>query len=150
MPKFIMDETIHSEKVVTARLGTTTNRFNDADKDKAIKLTADSAYTLAADGDEIEGFVSSISTGGTYDGFTLGGVVSTGYKKVQAEGTVAVGDYVVAGTPTALNSPLVGKQKVKKAADQAVAKAGAFPWRVVSLGEAGTGASGTLVLIERV
>ena len=157
MPKFIMSETIHSEKVKTARLGTTGagNQFADADVGKAVKLSGDSAYVLCAAGDPIEGVVSSVNLG-LYDGFSIGGVVSTGYKAVTFDGlqatpgtgTVAVGDYVVTGTVVARGTALSTPLKVTKATDQAAAKAAPFKARVVSLGAAGTGAVGTVGIVE--
>jgi hypothetical protein len=152
MAKFLMDETIHSEKVTTSRLGGTgAAKFTDAENGKAVKLGAESQYDLTADGNSIEGFVSSISSGPTYDGFALGGVVSTGTKRVLVSGaTVAVGDYVVSAAPVALGTKLATYAPVKKAADQAIAAAAPFKWRVVSRGSAGTGVAGTTVLIERV
>jgi hypothetical protein len=152
MAKFLMAETIHSEKVTTARLGTAANaggRLVDADAGKAVKLAGESRFALCSADDAIEGFVSSVSTG-TYDGYSLGGVVSTGTKAVTFDGAAAIGDYVVAGAVTAAGTKLPGPVKVKVAADQEVAAAAPFKWRVVSLGTAGTGNSGTTGLIERV
>lgn len=152
MAKFLMGETIHSQPVATVRLGTAANaggRLVDADVGKAVKLLGESRYGLATAADAIEGFVSSVSTG-TYDGYSLGGVISTGTKAVTFDGSVAIGDYVVTGAVTAAGTALSGPVKVKKAADQAVAAAAPFKWRVVSLGTAGTGATGTTGLIERV
>lgn len=152
MAKFLMDETIHSEKVTTARMGGSgANKFTDAENGKAVILAAESQYGLTADGSAIEGFVSSVNSGATYDGFAVGGVVATGTKRVLVSGaTLAVGDYVVSAAPVALGTKLTTYAPVKKAADQAVAAAAPFKWRVVSRGAAGTGAAGTWVLIERV
>src|SRR5574340_43322 len=170
--KFQMTETIHSEKVRTARLGTTGagNQYDDKEVGKALKLSGDSAYVLCAAGDPIEGIVSSVNLG-LYDGFSIGGVVSTGYKEVTFDGlqatagtgTVAVGDFVVTGTVVAKGTALTAPLKVTKATQQpGITEAGAvtdvndqlkvalFAWRVVSLGAAGTGAVGTTGIIERV
>ena len=154
MPKFIMEETIHSEKVVTARLGQTSAKFADADVGKPVKLTADSRYELCALGDAIQGVVTSVN-GGTYDGYSIGGVVSKGYKYVTFDGTQAagtgsltVGTYVVAAAPPALGTALTAPLKVRSATDQAAAAAAPFKARIVSLGSAGTGAVGTVGLIE--
>lgn len=170
--KFRMTETIHSEKVRTARLGTTGagNQYDDKEVGKALKLSGDSAYVLCAAGDPIEGIVSSVNLG-LYDGFSIGGVVSTGYKEVTFDGlqatagtgTVAVGDFVVTGTVVAKGTALTAPLKVTKATQQpGITEAGAvtdvndqlkvalFAWRVVSLGAAGTGAVGTTGIIERV
>lgn len=154
--KFQITETIHSEKVKTVRLGQTgaANLYSDKEVGKAVKLTAESRYELCAMGDVIEGVISSVNLG-TYDGYTVGGIVGTGYKEVtfdgsQAAGTgaIAVGDYVVVGTVVAKDTALSGPLKVRKATDQAAAKAAPFVARVVSLGSAGTGNVGTVGVIE--
>lgn len=82
MAKFLMTETIHSEKIVTARLGQsgTANVYTDKEAGKAVKLTADSRYELCALGDAVEGVISSVNVG-TYDGYSLGGVVGGVTKK---------------------------------------------------------------------
>lgn len=171
--KFQIVETIHSEKVKTARLGTAADangRYSDKEVGKAVKLVGESRYALAAAGDPIEGVISSVN-GGTYDGFSVGGVVSTGYKEVTFDGlqatpgtgVVAVGDYVVCGTVVAKDTALTGPLKVCKATMQPgvteaavvgdvndMLKVAMHAWRVVSLGAAGTGAVGTTGVIERV
>ena len=152
MAKFQISETIHSEKVHTVRLGTTGagNQYGYEENGKAVKLSADSRYVLAAAGDTIEGIVSSSNypEQGTVDGYSIGGIFRTGYKEVTFGGVVAVGDYVVVGTVTAKGTALTGPLRVTKAADQAVAKAAPFKARVVSLGSAGTGAVGTVGVVE--
>ena len=156
MAKFFMVETIHSEKVITARLGQTGagNGFNDNDAAKPVKLTADSRYELCVLGDAVEGIVSSVNVG-TFDGYAIGGVVTKGFKEVTFDGTQAagtgaltVGVYVVVGTPVARNTALTEPMRVRSATDQAAAKTAPFKARVVALGSAGTGAVGTTGLIE--
>lgn len=155
--KFRISETIHSEKVKTVRLGTAANaggRYGDADVGKAVKLVGESRYALCAAADPIEGFISSVNLG-TQDGFSTGGIISTGYKEVtfdgsQADGTgaIAVGDYVLCGAVTAAGTALAEPMKVRKATNQATAAGNPFKARVVSLGDAGTGAVGTVGVIE--
>lgn len=155
--KFRISETIHSEKVKTVRLGTAADvggRYGDADVGKAVKLVGESRYALCAAGDQIEGFISSVNLG-TQDGFSVGGIVSTGYKEVtldgiQLDGTgaIAVGDYVVCGAVSAAGTALNAPLKVRKATEQGDAASGAHKARVVSLGDAGTGAVGTVGVIE--
>jgi hypothetical protein len=152
MAKFLIDETIHSEKVLTVRLGgnTAPARFTDADVGKPVKLVGESAYALPAAADPIEGFVSSINSGPTYDGFAVGGIYNTGYKRVTVVGaTLAIGDFVVAAAPTALNTKLAAYAQVQQVAP-ATAATHAYKWRVVSLGTTGTGVAGSWVVIERV
>ena len=152
MAKFQISETIHSEKVHTVRLGATGagNQYGYEENGKAVKLSGDSTYVLAAAGDTIEGIVSSSNypEQGTVDGYSIGGIFRTGYKEVTFTSVVAVGDYVVVGTVTAKGTALTGPLRVTKATDQAVAKAAPFKARVVSLGSAGTGAVGTVGVVE--
>lgn len=152
MAKFQISETIHSEKVHTVRLGATGagNQYGYEENGKAVKLSGDSTYVLAAAGDTIEGIVSSSNypEQGTVDGYSIGGIFRTGYKEVTFNGVVAVGDYVVVGTVVAKGTALTGPLRVTKATDQAVAKAAPFKARVVSLGSAGTGAVGTVGVVE--
>ena len=160
MAKFLMVETIHSQPVDTVRLGTTGAPLKTVDIGKAVKLIAESNYGLCAAGDTIEGFITSSQwdSQGTVDSFAIGGIVKSGTKAVTFDGlqatpgtgTVAVGDYVVCGTVVAAGTQIAwpAQMKVTKATDQAVAKAAPFKARVVSLGTAGTGAVGTVGLIE--
>ena len=109
---------------------------------------------LAAAGDTIEGIISSSNypEQGTVDGFSIGGIYRTGYKEVTFDGlqatpgtgVVAIGDYVVTGTVTAKGTALPGVLKVTKA----TAQTAPFKARVVSLGKAGTGAVGTVGVVE--
>lgn len=158
--KFEITETIHSEKVKTVRLadGTNTasaaNTYLDTEKGKAVKLSADSRYVLCAMGDAIEGVITSINLG-RFDDYSIGGIVSTGYKEVMFDGTqaagtgaIAIGTYVVAGTITAKGTAQTTALKVRSATDQAAAKAAPFKARVVSLGSVGTGAVGTVGVVE--
>lgn len=157
MAKFLITPTIYSEKVITARIGANAagTRANDYDVGKFVKLGGDSNYVLVSSADAIEGVVTSVETG-VYDGYSLGGVVSKGFVDVTANGlqatagtgTIAVGDYVLATAPAAIQTADASPRKVVKATDQAAAKAAPFKARVVSLGSAGTGAVGTTIVIE--
>lgn len=184
--KLLITETIHSEKVQTVRLAAGTNTANAAntydqkEQGKIVKYAGESRYALAAAGDPIEGFITTVE-GGRMDDYSWGGIVKTGVKEVTFDGdeatpgtgTVAVGDYVVCGTVVAKGTALTAPAKVCKATNQpgatvtsadnlvasinaALAKVndqtinGIYAWRVVSLGSAGTGAVGTTGMIERV
>lgn len=157
MAKFTITPTIHTEKVLTVRLGgnALATRFNDSDVGKPVKLAAESQYSLCAAGDAIEGIVTSYDAT-LYDSFVLGGIVKSGYANAvaggsQAAGTgaIAVGDYVLAAAPSAVQTALATTYlKVVKATDQAAAATAAFKARVVSLGTAGSGAVGTNIVIE--
>lgn len=136
--------------------------YSDKEIGKIVKLSADSRYQLAAVGDEIEAFVLSTEPA-TIDGFCLGTIVDKRgitYKKVTLDGlqatpgtgTVAVGDYVVTGTPVAKGTALGEPPRVCKRTDPttvAGALASTFRWRVVAIfGTSGT--VGTPALIEPV
>lgn len=173
MPKFIFTQLVDArDRVYTARCGAGTgaaNQWDDKEVGKFVKLAADSRYDLCAVGNPIQGIVSAVETG-TQDNYTIGSVRVTGRVEVTFDGlqatpgtgTIAVGDFVVCGTPVAKGTALSAPAKVCKATQQpGVTEAGAvgdvndqlavamFPWRVVSLGSAGTGAVGTVGIIER-
>lgn len=173
MPKFLIQETTNSGRSAkTVRLGAgtgTSNNWTSAEAGKIVKLGADNRYVAAVAGDAIEGFVAAVENA-TQDGYTIGSIIDEGYKEVTFDGlqatpgtgTIAAGDYVVAGTVVAKGTALTGPVKVTKATVQigavpadltaagAQIKASMFAWRVVSLGTAGTGAVGTTGTIERV
>lgn len=173
--KFKMTETvgIGNDKVITARLGsggifaTPANAYTDKEIGKFVKMSGDSAFSLCAVGDPIEGYISAVETY-TADDFSIGTVTKSGRKRVlldgsQAAGTgsIAIGDYVVCGTPVAQGTGLTitTPPKVRKATNQpgAVpadltaagqqAKNAIYPWRLVSYDNAG--AVGDFGVIER-
>lgn len=163
------------------RLGQTNAKFLPGlDEGKFVKLTADSRYELCAAGNPIEGVVLSVDNA-TSAGYAVGSVYESGRMFALADGleatpgtgTIAVGDYVVCGTPTALGTALSSFPKVCKATNQpgatvttadnvvgninaAIAKVvsaqanAMFAWRVVSLYTGGVGTVGATVVIERV
>ena len=91
------------------------------------------------------------------NGYSIGGITKSdlrwatadGIQATPGTGTIAVGDYVLAGTATAKGTALTAHAKVVKATTQANVKASPYSWRVVSLGPVGTGAVGTNIVIER-
>lgn len=175
MAKFTMHEMATSGEVVTARVCDGTgagNAYSDADVGKFVKLAGDSRYAMCAVGDAIEGRVSSIEVG-SQDGFSIGGVVTEmplmecvadGLVATPGTGTLAIGDYVVCGTVVAKGTALANYRagRVCQASilaatlNNAAAFTGAanakshFVWRVVSLGQVGTGAVGTAIVIQSV
>ena len=179
MAKFKMTELVTEGGSQTARLGTagSANRYTDTEVGKAVKLSGDSAYVLAAAGDKIEGFVRAMEVA-SLDDFSIGtvqfedrkSVVLDGDEATPGTGTVAIGDYVVVGTVVAKGTALSADCKVTKATNQpfaavttadnvagninaAIAKVtdasknATFAWRVVSA--SGT-AVGSTAVIERV
>ena len=131
------------------------NNLDEKEVGKPVKLVAESRYDLCAAGNEIEGFITSVELA-TSAGFSVGGILQEGrvfvtFDGLQATpgtGVVAIGDYVVAGTPVAKGTALTVYPKVCKAT--AAGNTLNFKWRVESLGSAGTGAVGTTGVIARV
>ncbi|MCP3024962.1 hypothetical protein [Cupriavidus basilensis] len=153
---FLMQETAPAPVAKTARLGagnTANDRFDEKEIGKFVKLVAESRYDLCAVGNEIEGHIVALEEA-TQGGFTIGSVQDRARKYVTFDGlqatpgtgVIAVGDYVVAGTVTAKGTRLSNYARVCKATSQT---GQTYKWRVVSLGPVGTGAVGTVGLIER-
>lgn len=168
---FIMPVAV-SEDARAVRLGAGTGSSNNLsylDNGKLVKLVGESRYDLCAAGDLIEAQITSIEPA-TSGGYTIGGIISEdmiyavadGLQATAGTGAIAVGDYVVAGTITAKGTALTSYPKVCKATVQpgdvpaSLTAAGAqvlaslHAWRVVSLGNVGTGAVGTVIVIEPV
>lgn len=173
------------------RLGisaTTGENLSLVDKWKLVKFgTTTDAYQLVAAGDLFDGAITSVEPA-TSGGWSIGGinksdkmtVLADGLQATPGTGTIAAGDYVVAGTVTAKGTALPSYVKVCKATVQpttaivstvatadtaaavkvaldavlvtaaAVAAGTLKAWKVVSLGTAGTGAVGTVIVIERI
>jgi hypothetical protein len=173
MAKFKMKELVGVEGI-TARLGvgsvnsTPANAYTDKEVGKFVKLSGTDAYVLCVVGDPIQASIAAVETY-TADDFSLGTVSPGGRRRVlldgsQAAGTgsIAIGDYVVTGTPVALGTALTltTPAKVRKATNQPGAvpadltAAGQqalnsiYAWRLVSFDNAG--AVGDFGVIERV
>jgi len=157
--------TVPQEAARTVRLGAQGSAFADTEEGKLVKLAAESEYDLCAAGDPIEAVVASVDNA-TAGGFKIGSIydegtifaTADGAQATPGTGTLAIGDYVVCGTVSAIGTALTTYPKVTKATDQpggaaysqAAAKTAMFAWRVESLGSVGTGAVGTTVVIRRV
>lgn len=152
MTVFRFDETVPLPPgaIIAAALGTTGTVWSDKEVGKAVKLTADSTYGAVADGDPLEGVVSSIEPGTVNNGYALGGVQRylTGMRltvRNNAATALAIKDFVICtaqaavGTANAQGLPLVKKGVGTEE----------FAWRVVSL-LGGNGAQNTNVLVEAV
>lgn len=164
-----------TEDAVVVRLGagtTTSDNMSTYDEGKLVKQVATDRWDLCAAGDAIDGVISSVEPA-TSGGYSIGGILrgkksnqffnatADGLQATAGTGTLAMGDYVVAGTITAKGTALTAYPKVCKAtiqpgdvpgsltaaAAQVLAMANA--WKVVSL-VTGAGAVGTTVVIERV
>jgi hypothetical protein len=173
MPKFQMGVTLNPYEINdAARLGGNAGAtpLTKNDNGKLLKLAGDSRYDLCAVGDKIEGVCQvAADLVATFDGYVLGSVQKRGRFVAVADGTqaagtgsLAIGDFVVAGTPVALGTAhTLAGPRVRKATNQpgAVpadltaagdqAKVAMFGWRVVAI-LTGTGAVGDTVLVERV
>jgi hypothetical protein len=175
MAKFLMQELILPGDPITARLGAGTgsaNWIDDKEVGKPVKYVAESRYDLCAAGDPIEGRINAVEAA-TMDNYSIGSVQQKGRLQVTFDGlqatpgtgTVTVGGFVVTGTVVAKGTALTAgvPMKVTLATQQpGVTEAGAvtdvndqlkvalYAWRVVSLGSAGTGAVGTVGVVERV
>lgn len=134
--------------VVTAKLGSAAGQnYTDKDVGKPVKMGALSNYVLAADGDEIGGFIDNIDGGPTANGFRVGGVSrpDSGFR-IEAEVADGVatplvfGDLVVCGAQVALGTK--GLPQVKKGTPAI--------WKYQVIQVRTTGAAGTKVLLERV
>jgi len=173
MAKFKLKELIGSQPI-TVRLGagsvysTPANAYTDKEIGKFVKLSGDSAYVLCAVGDPIQAVITGVETYNA-DDFSIGSVDATGRKRVLLDGSeaagtgsIAIGDFVVAGTPVAKDTALTitTPPKVRKATNQPGAVPGdltaagkqalnsIFAWRLVSFDSAG--AVGDFGVIERV
>jgi hypothetical protein len=147
MTTFVFTELVNAPMadIVSSALGANAGaKFSANDVGKLVKLGSANNYVLAADGDQIEGFVVAMMDNTVNDGFSFGSVQKNKRKYAKVGGTVAlaVGDRVVAGVQAALGT--VDALPVVKAGTPAV-----HIWRVIRI-VTGTGAVGDTVLIERV
>ncbi|AUM59606.1 hypothetical protein HOS55_gp004 [Pseudomonas phage PMBT3] len=134
--------------VITTKLGAAAGEnFTDKDIKKIMTMGTVSNFALAADGDEIEGFLDNVDGGPPAGGFRVGGVSrpDTGIR-VEAQvaagaAAVAVKDLVVAGAQLALGTK--GLPQVKKGTPAT------FKYRIMRI-ISGNGGPGSIVLLERV
>jgi hypothetical protein len=134
--------------VITTKLGSAPGQaYTDKDKKKLMTMGTVSNYALAADGDEIEGFLDNVDGGPTAGGFVVGGVSrpDTGFRVEAAvaagAATVAVKDLVVAGAQLPLGTS--GLPQVKKGTPAI------FKYRVMRI-ISGNGGPGSVLVLERV
>lgn len=165
MTAFVFKELVNDPHadVISAALGATaTGEFGSVDVGQAVKMGSANNYVQCADGDEMEGVVVTVEPFTVNDGYSFGSVQRN--KRVVAQvaanegGTVAVGAFVVCGTPVALGTAN-GMPQVKNGT--AASQAGGAPyaytertpnthmWKCIRV-VTGTGAAGDKVLLERV
>lgn len=159
MSTFKFSEVVNSPLalIITAALGASAGAtLTTKDIGKTLKLNADSTYAPCAEGDHIEGFLSSVNSDGTVNsGYNLGGVQRNREVEVVVavgSATCTLGSLVVAGAPLAVGTE--GKGRVKKQtiptdAATLVSAYGKPVWRVCAI-LSGTGVAGDRVLIEKV
>lgn len=165
---------IIAHTAINTRLGAddlAANRYTQVERQKFVKLAADSRHVLAALGDPIEAQIYSVDAapsdlGGSFGSFVRLEwlyVLADGLQATPGVGNLAVGDYVVCGTPVPQGTALGkdGYAKVCKATLQPggplanfaevslLQKQMLFAHRVISLDRAATGAPGTRIVIER-
>lgn len=105
MTAFVFTDLVDMRAHYSACLGASAlAKLTDNDIGKPVKLGTVQNYVLCADGDEIEGFVGSISPATYNDGFAFGGVWKEGRIAVQATGAISIGDYVVAAAQAAIGT----------------------------------------------
>lgn len=135
--------------IVRAAIGTQAQGITDSDTGKAVVMGADQNYTLAADGNNIQGFITSVEAYTVNDGFAFGGV-QTGCraKATVGAGTVAVLNAVVASTQedAGVDGDIDHPAKVKASATPTAYDTG---WRCIRI-VSGTGAVGDVVLLEAI
>jgi hypothetical protein len=170
--KFFYTAVLSAMAAITTRLGAQGAPYKDTEIGKLVKGTTESGHVLCAAGDQIKGQIVGVENA-TSDGYGIGSVVTKdrimvtadGLQATPGTGVIALGDQVVCGTVVAKDTALgANYPKVCKAtiqvgttvpadltaatAHMALLASGNI-WRVVSLGEAGTGAVGTVIAIER-
>lgn len=143
----------------SAKLGTGTKAAGgnlvDADVGKPVKLTAAGVYALCADGDNIDGFLDSVSEF-TQDGYSFGTVQTGGRRWVTLSGNCAVGKCVEAADPAAAGTAETSgfgqvsihaghALGVAATVDQSLPFIVSKKWRVIS----GAGTNGTVALVEK-
>lgn len=157
-----------SASLITSRLGAPGAPYGYAEQGKLVKEAGDSQHALCAVGDPITGKIVAMD-GATAAGYGIGTVQRSSCFYATADGSqaagtgnLAIGDFVVAGTPVAQGTALTGPVKVRKATAQPGTLAASFgdaqaqtllllnAWRVVSLTANGGGVPGSVVLVERV
>ena len=134
--------------IVSAALGVdASNKLNDNDIGKPVKLAAANNYVVCANGDEIAGFLVSTEAATVNDGFSSGSVRRNKRMTAQVDaaeiGTAVVGVLVAAGTSAALGT------KDTRPQVEIIAAPAKHLWEVIRV-ISGTGVAGDLVLIERI
>ncbi len=146
MTAFAFTDLVDLKTHYSACLGASAaGKFTNEDVGKPVKLGAVQNYVLCAEGEEIEGIVSSIGTTTYNDGFSFGGYFTEGRAIVKAAaGITFAAPWVVAGVNT-LNAAVSNMGKVKGGNPTR------FHWRMIrNITNPGqTTVDGDTILIER-
>lgn len=158
MPRdHFISPTVPSIEAETVRAGAgnaENQRWDYREVGKLAKLVGESRYDLAAVGNDIEAQVYTVELA-PQNGFTIASVkklpkmnvMFDGLQATPGVGVIAIGDIVVVGSVTARGTALTTHPKVCRATTPANV---VWKYRVCSLGTAGTGAVGTVGVIERI
>lgn len=167
MTTFAFDVTVPAQEIISTALGTGSgNTFQSPyDIGKPVTLAAANNHVLAAASAEIDGFVTSIEPSTVNGGYSFGGILVEGRILAvvganQGATPMAVGDYVVADVQDALGTAVSstgswtnypGSAPSTPTGPTAKVKTGAPTkkfWRCIRK-VSGTGAAGSVVLLER-
>ncbi|WP_019865143.1 hypothetical protein [Methylovulum miyakonense] len=164
MTAFTRKVTVPNPNIISDALGSGSDTWLSAkDVGKAVKLGA-ASHVLATAGADIDGFVNSIEPYTVNNGYAFGGILTEGRVEAlvganQGATAMAVGDYVVADTQLALGTASSAQQWASPpgtapsnpTGPNAQVKTGSPAkkfWRCIAI-ISGTGAAGSLVILER-
>lgn len=149
MSAFVFTDLVDMREHYSACLGASAalaEKLTDKDIGKPVKLGTKQNYVLCVDGDDIEGFVGSLSPATYNDGFAFGGVWKEGRIKVKATGVISMGAYVVAAAQEApgVNTAEYGQVKAGTSSR--------YHWRMIRnvTSPGASAATGHIILIESV
>ena len=105
MTDFVFPDPIETSAWESAALGTangvTAGNWTADDAGRALKFGTAQSMTECASGDEIDSFLMAMESFTVNDGQSFGSVKREGRIQVKAGGAIALGAYVVAGSPPA-------------------------------------------------
>lgn len=174
MTTFTRKATVLSNEIISDALGSGSDTWlASADLGKAVKLSS-ASHVLATEGSDIDGFVNSIAPYKVNNGYAFGGILTKGRIEAvvganQGGTPMAIDDYVVADIQLALgtigsaqtwtnypgtapSSPSGPTAQVKTGVTAVAGTTLGTPsrkfWRCIAI-VSGTGAAGSVVLLER-
>lgn len=148
-------------QIESVALGAGSNEYDSDDVGKAVKLSGANTAVLCVEGDEIEGFITSVEGNTVNSGYSFGSIKRN--RRMLAEvganqsGNITLYGLVVADAQAAAGTAGIAKVKDGTAASQSGTTPFAytertpntFLWRVIRI-VSGTGATGDTVLLERI